>query len=157
MISIYAYICICYTFYDVNLLDVVTSRVLLIPQELDRLLSREIDVNLADDRGKTPLMEAAYRGHQGCVRQLLKHGADVNRRDNRGWSATMHAAYRGYVDCLELLVLSGADLDLEDIRCPIFVRIFLWIIHFIASRADFGRFPIDLEVPFRDLETLLSA
>lgn len=82
-------------------------------------------MNQADDRGKTAIMEAADRGHEACVRQLIKHGADPNRRDNRGWSATMHAAYRGHAGCLELLVLCGADLDLEDAISWLLERIFI--------------------------------
>jgi ankyrin repeat protein len=48
------------------------------------LLDRGADPNLADDRGRTPLMIAAERGHAEIVALLLKRGSDPTRLDGEG-------------------------------------------------------------------------
>ena len=42
------------------------------------------DFDTADDRGRTPLHEAAASGNAVAVRILLHHGADIGRRDGAG-------------------------------------------------------------------------
>lgn len=51
------------------------------------LLERDADLALADDRGRTPLMTAAERGHAEIVTLLLEAGADASRRDANGKTA----------------------------------------------------------------------
>ena len=41
-------------------------------------------VDSKDSNGMTPLLWAAYRGHIGIVKHLLKNGADVEQLDSRG-------------------------------------------------------------------------
>jgi hypothetical protein len=78
-----------------------------------RLLSiRNINVNVKDVSGSTPLHWAAYNGHIEIVRLLLQNGADVNAKSNYG--STLHwAASHGNVDILHLLVENGADLEAQ--------------------------------------------
>ena len=56
------------------------------------LLDRGADPNLADDRGRTPLMIAAERGHAEIVALLLKRGSDPTRRDGEGKTVRDFAA-----------------------------------------------------------------
>ena len=51
-----------------------------------------VDVRNAD--GYTPLMMAAYYGHQGIVTTLLKNGADRCARDKKGNTALMGAMFK---------------------------------------------------------------
>ncbi len=51
------------------------------------LLKAGADVNLADNEGQTPLMGAAYLGHDIIVGLLIGFGADVHRVDNDGNTA----------------------------------------------------------------------
>ncbi len=56
------------------------------------LLARGARHDLTDDRGRTPLMIAAARGHAQIVALLLAAGADPARRDTAGASASDLAA-----------------------------------------------------------------
>jgi hypothetical protein len=79
-----------------------------------RLLSiRNINVNVKDVDGWTPLHDAARNGHIEIARLLLQNGAKVNAKDR--WDRTpLHiAAFRGHVDILHLLVENGADLEAQ--------------------------------------------
>jgi hypothetical protein len=82
---------------------------------IKRLLSiRNINVNVKDVIGSTPLHYAAWNGHVEIVRLLFQNGADVNVRDNDGWTALHCSAWKGHIDILHLLVETGADLEAHD-------------------------------------------
>jgi len=53
---------------------------------VELLLKNGADINLGNNKGVTPLMDAAY-GSQDMVRLLLKHGAKINIRDENGDNA----------------------------------------------------------------------
>ncbi len=68
----------------------------------------ELDVNLANPAGETPLMLAALRGRLDWAQALLKRGAAVNRP---GW-APLHYACSGPDEGLvDWLLLQGAEID----------------------------------------------
>ncbi|XP_056684370.1 potassium channel AKT2/3 isoform X2 [Spinacia oleracea] len=54
---------------------------------LDKLLNANFDPNVCDSRGRTPLHEAASRGHEECVVVLLNHGCNVLLQDVNGNTA----------------------------------------------------------------------
>ena len=56
------------------------------------LLDKGADVNAKDDKERTPLMSAAYRGYLEVVKLLLEKGADVKAKDKGGLTALMFAA-----------------------------------------------------------------
>ena len=64
------------------------------------LLDRGADQNLADDRGRTPLMIAAERGHAEIAALLLSRGGDPARRDSLGKTALDLAATAAVADIL---------------------------------------------------------
>ncbi len=51
------------------------------------LLARGAQLDMADDRGRTPLMIAAQRGHAAVITYLRSLGADMSGRDKEGKSA----------------------------------------------------------------------
>src|SRR5689334_8380494 len=53
------------------------------------LSSPGADVNARDDRGSTPLLEAARYGHNDISRLLIAAGADVKAKDHDGKTALM--------------------------------------------------------------------
>lgn len=61
----------------------------------------------------TPLIMAAWSGHQETVVVLLQAGSNPNAKDESGWSALTHAARKGYVDIARLLIEHGADVNVR--------------------------------------------
>jgi len=75
------------------------------------LLDEGADVNVADARGNTPLMEAVMSGTQQTVRLLLERGADVNVTDNWGNAPLMEAVKKSSNETIRLLLERGADVN----------------------------------------------
>jgi hypothetical protein len=80
-----------------------------------RLLSiRNINVNVKDVSGSTPLNDAALNGHIEISLLLLQNGAEMNARSNYGSTPLHYAAIHGHVNILHLLVENGADLEAQN-------------------------------------------
>lgn len=58
----------------------------------------------------SPIADAAMRGDQAAVRDLLKQGADVNGAQGDGMSALHWAAERGDAELAEMLIYAGANI-----------------------------------------------
>ena len=63
-----------------------------------------------NERRRTPLMLAAFRGDLLSVRGFLAAGADVNARDGDGLTALMYAARGGQAAVVHFLLLRGANV-----------------------------------------------
>ena len=80
------------------------------------LLENGADPNLCSGTVFTPLMQAAYYGHDDCLELLLEHNATVNleySRDgdfNKGWTALVCAVRNGTPRGVRILAEHGADL-----------------------------------------------
>ncbi len=70
-----------------------------------------VPVDLADEKGNTLLMLAAYHGHAAVVSALTDRNADVDRQNDRGQTPLAGAVFKRYTEVIETLVASGADLD----------------------------------------------
>ncbi|WP_406288191.1 ankyrin repeat domain-containing protein [Embleya sp. NBC_00896] len=70
-----------------------------------------LSANLANDRGDTLLMLAAYHGHADAVRALLARGADPDRANDRGQTPLAGAIFKNERDVVAALVAAGADAD----------------------------------------------
>ncbi|XP_055304811.1 26S proteasome non-ATPase regulatory subunit 10-like [Sitodiplosis mosellana] len=53
------------------------------------------NVNFKDEKGRTPLHVAAWRGRDEMVKILIDHGANVNFKDANGWTPIKVAASFG--------------------------------------------------------------
>lgn len=71
-----------------------------------RLLAAGASPNVVQQRGFTPLHEAARRGHRELVELLLQHGADAGALDADGRTPVDLARGRGDVAIVDLLVAS---------------------------------------------------
>jgi uncharacterized protein len=69
------------------------------------------DLNVADNKGYTPLIFAAYFGHEGMADFLLKKGANACTKDKRGNTALMGAIFKGNVKIAFRLLKSECDID----------------------------------------------
>lgn len=68
------------------------------------LLDRQVDINIQDANGCTPVIIATQHNHQDCVVYFIHKGADMSLSDNNGDSAIHWAAYKGFVEMTGLLV-----------------------------------------------------
>lgn len=85
------------------------------PAEVDACLRAGAEADGYDDRGRTPLIQAALAGNAAVVEQLLAGGADVNGPDALGYWTPLHAAARGgRPEVVALLLEKGADVNARD-------------------------------------------
>ena len=72
------------------------------------LSSPGADVNATDERGNTPLLEAARYGHEDICRVLIAAGADIKAKDKDGKTALMLAVENNHDDVVRVLKQAGA-------------------------------------------------
>jgi ankyrin repeat protein len=65
------------------------------------------DVNATDDRGSTPLLEAARYGHDDVTRVLIAAGADLKAKDKDGKTALMLAVQGDHDEVVRVLKQAG--------------------------------------------------
>ena len=76
---------------------------------IDLLIAHGANLNHMDSNGRTPLAEAAARGHTSTVRLLLERGAYVDTRDHEDFTPLLKASQRSYYEIIEMLLARGAD------------------------------------------------
>ena len=63
------------------------------------MLCPDVDVNVIDEEGRTPLFLAAWNGEADIVKVLLENAkTDINKPDRMGWTPLQAASHR----CLRL-------------------------------------------------------
>ena len=67
------------------------------------LVKAGADVNIADDRGRTPISYAAYHGYDDCVAFLVAYDADINIADNDGKTPMKRALKKDHEKVVKLL------------------------------------------------------
>ena len=60
-------------------------------------------MNIADDRGRTPISYAAYHGYDDCVALLVAYDADINIADKVGNTPMKLALKNGHEKVVKLL------------------------------------------------------
>ncbi|KAH9525446.1 Ankyrin repeat domain-containing protein 13B [Bulinus truncatus] len=74
-------------------------------RELDAALeSKELDIEMLDPRGRTPLHLAVALGHLESVRVLLRHGANANAENKGYWSVLHEAVCTGDPEIVQLVL-----------------------------------------------------
>lgn len=66
-------------------------------------------VDVRDEREWTPLMVAAFNGHEDVARMLITHGANVHARDVGGYTPLHWAALNGFESVIRLLISKGVE------------------------------------------------
>ncbi|KAL9043694.1 MAG: hypothetical protein Q9214_003126 [Letrouitia sp. 1 TL-2023] len=111
--------------------------------------SYSVDINVRNDFGMTPLIEATKKGYGTTVKGLLERGANADRKDGKGWTPLLHATWNKQVDVVKMLLANNANPNTRDKigRTAIFYAIVDGSIKmFEASLADerFERYIVDL-------------
>ncbi len=99
-----------------NILDANGSPMLVLaireksPKVIDVLLGdKNIDVDLSDKNGETPLMMASIEGNLPLVKTLvIGHKAQL---DHIGWTPLHYACAKGQLDVAQFLIANGAIVD----------------------------------------------
>jgi ankyrin repeat protein len=76
-----------------------------------KLLTEGADINSADQKGRTALIEAAWGGHTDIVKLLVEHGADVDCADMSGFTPLMRAVEEEHGAVVIYLIQKGADVN----------------------------------------------
>ncbi|HYB96820.1 MAG TPA: DUF3131 domain-containing protein [Vicinamibacterales bacterium] len=76
---------------------------------VNALLSKDPNLNSANDDGGTALMYAATAGHTEVVKALLAKGATIDAQDLAGLTPLMLAANNGHTQTVKTLIAYGAD------------------------------------------------
>src|SRR5215208_1392768 len=71
------------------------------------LSSPGADVNATDERGSTPLLEAARYGHEDVCRMLIAAGANLKSKDRDGNTALMLAVQGNHDEVVRVLKQAG--------------------------------------------------
>ncbi|KAM9715936.1 ankyrin repeat and SAM domain-containing protein 3 isoform 2-T2 [Menidia menidia] len=77
---------------------------------------REVNLDGKNNGGWTPLMYAAYIGHDNIANLLLEAGVNVNATTSKGLTPLMLAASCGNESIAYFLLQQGAELELKDSR-----------------------------------------
>jgi ankyrin repeat protein len=77
-------------------------------------IAQGLDVNKADDEGRTPLMMAAFDGLADVAGLLLENDAEINQRDGNGRTALMYASSGPFRETVDLLLEQGAEVNTAD-------------------------------------------
>jgi len=85
-------------------------------EELQRLLSLGVDVNMLDDQLMTPLHHAILREHQEIVLLLLNAGADLHARNVRGDTPLIMASSVGDKYIVNALIARGAQVTEQNVN-----------------------------------------
>ncbi|RSL51867.1 hypothetical protein CEP54_011211 [Fusarium duplospermum] len=91
------------------------------PGAVSALLVQDLhgDVDMADEKGRSPLLLGAQRGYHAVVMLLLAAGAAVDKRDNFGRTPLSWAVR--YPQVADILLQANADMDAVDMyqRSPL--------------------------------------
>lgn len=71
---------------------------------LKTCLWTDVDPNLQDEQGDTPLIVAARAGNTACLKWLMSYGAQRDLSNHAGHTAVNIAAASGHIDCLKFLI-----------------------------------------------------
>lgn len=77
-------------------------------------LDAPVSTGLRDSRGWTPLMMAAFHGHDEIADLLIQRQADVNLADFSGNTALHWAAFGGHSACADRLIRQHARTDAQN-------------------------------------------
>ncbi|XP_074640428.1 fibronectin type 3 and ankyrin repeat domains protein 1-like [Tubulanus polymorphus] len=78
------------------------------------LNTSDVNIDVNDKSGNSPLMVASQKGYLDVVNALIKRGADVNLQDETGKTSLMLACYAGRLNIVEILRENQASYTIKD-------------------------------------------
>ena len=81
---------------------------------IELLKDPDVDLNLKDEGGQTPISLAAEKGHLKVVELLVGRSADVNASDDFSQTPLHWAGYSGNIEAVRLLIEAGANVNAKD-------------------------------------------
>lgn len=96
-------------------------------EPLTTMLNAGLNVNIANHKGNTLLMLAAYNNSLEVAKLLLERGAEVDKVNDRKQTPLAGVCFKGYYEMAELLLKFGADPDynsggLTPMNCALMFR-----------------------------------
>lgn len=82
---------------------------------IEGLIEKGAKVEMADNKGLTPLMTSCWRCCKDAAEVLVAHGADINVADKDGWTCFHYAVLGGSVGLCEWLFSKGANPRAKDV------------------------------------------
>ena len=83
--------------------------------DVKRLLVEEVNIEEIWGPDQTsPLYEAAFRGFEDIVEELLRHGADMSSQNNMGKTPLHDATHLGHVGVVLMLLDNGAEVSTKN-------------------------------------------
>ncbi len=84
-------------------------------EEVERLLTRGIPVDVKDPHGNTLLTIACQNGNKRVAKAVLRRGANINARNFKGNTPLHYCHHYGYGDSLGVYIISkGADVSAKN-------------------------------------------
>ncbi|KRX84307.1 Kinase D-interacting substrate, partial [Trichinella sp. T6] len=76
---------------------------------------RNLPVDIANEKGETPLIISSRLGDISLVKFFLQCGFDPNAKDDEMWTALLNAAKNGYIEICKVLLDAGANIEDSDV------------------------------------------
>ena len=104
-------------------------------EELYKMISYGMPINLCTHKNDTLLMLATYNGNYETAQMLINNGADLNKVNQREQTPLEGVCFKGYIEIVKLLVESGARITNNSIN---FASIFghKEIVKYLKENAD---------------------
>lgn len=107
------------------------------------VIDNRFDLNVADNKGYTSLILAAYHGHNNIVELLLRSGANPCQKDKRGNTALMGAIFKGEISIGRQLIAANCKDEQNNVgQTPAMYAALFQRLEFLAllkeSGADFS-------------------
>lgn len=79
-----------------------------------KLLDEGANINVTDQRGRTPLMITVHGNQLDLFNLLIEKGADVNIRDDRSDNPLLYAGAEGMLPFVQAAIAAGADTTITN-------------------------------------------
>lgn len=87
----------------------------IIKKEVFEILKNEnIDLDIKDTDGKTPLMYATFNNDSSIMEAIIKKNIDINNVDSVGRTALHWASFYGNENAIIILLENGIDINIKD-------------------------------------------